>query len=408
MKTFTAWQYLLMEAATQHSQGKETFETRIQWAKDNLHHLESLQDTAEEPALYAVAVMAIRKVQAGKPIGTLVSMDAVCSGLQLMSVLSGDLNAARMTGLVDSNRRPDAYTDMTGAMNKLLQKAGMAHVAVSRGEAKEAVMTAFYASTAVPKRIFGEGTQELDVFYKSLEQEAPGPWALVKILVKAWNPKATAHCWVMPDGFEAVVPVEVMDTARIEVEELDGTSFTYRYAQVAPLKKGLSLAANVVHSVDAYVARCMHRRLNYNPWQFKAWEAKITETLLERVLGTSHDIYEESHTFLSGWLHTGLVDVNILDYAKIEQLPTDMLQRLLKILHRSLADFPVQLVTVHDDYKCHPNGMNRVREEYKEILGEIADADLMEDLLEQLGVPGYKKLSRSMGNIIRSSSYALT
>lgn len=248
MKMFTPWQYLLMEAATQHSQGKKTFEERIEWAKTNLDWLETLQDKAEEPALYAVAVKAIRNVQAGKPIGTVVSMDAVCSGLQLMGVLSGDANAAEITGLVRNDRRPDAYTDITHAMNRILRKQGINGVCVTREEAKEAVMTAFYGSTAVPKRIFGENTPELKAFYEAMHQQAPGPWELVGILIKAWNGKATKHSWVMPDGFQVHVPVEVTDTARIEVEELDGTSFTYKYVTQGATKKGLSLAANVIHS----------------------------------------------------------------------------------------------------------------------------------------------------------------
>lgn len=248
MKTFTPWQYLLMEAATQHSMGKKTFEERIQWGKDNLSQLETLVDTAEEPALYMVAIMAIRQVQKGLPTGILVSMDAVCSGLQLMSVLSGDANAAEMTGLVRDDKRPDAYTDITDAMNRLLQQAGLVSVQVARDEAKDAVMTACYASKAVPKRIFGEDTPELGTFYQTLNQEAPGPWELVGTLTKAWNPRAKEHAWEMPDGFQVRVPVEVTNSARVEVEELDGTSFTYRYTQVGTQKKGLSLAANLIHS----------------------------------------------------------------------------------------------------------------------------------------------------------------
>lgn len=160
--------------------------------------------------------------------------------------------------------------------------------------------------------------------------------------------------------------------------------------------------------VDAYVARCMHRRLNYNPENFLEWERRITEILLERSLGFPHEVLETPHFIMENWNETRLVDVNVLRNFAPEVLPTDMLKRLLKVLHRSLAHVSFELITVHDDYKCHPNHMNRTREEYKEILVEIAESNLMQDLLAQLGRPGYQKLSTSLGRLVEKSSYALT
>ena len=52
----------------------------------------------------------------------------------------------------------------------------------------------------------------------------------------------------IPDGYDAYVKVMVKQTARIEVDELDHASFTYEYYENQGTKKGLSNAANVVHS----------------------------------------------------------------------------------------------------------------------------------------------------------------
>lgn len=44
MKTFTGWQYLLIDLANQFGHDKLTFEDRIQWAEANLNDLEALAD----------------------------------------------------------------------------------------------------------------------------------------------------------------------------------------------------------------------------------------------------------------------------------------------------------------------------------------------------------------------------
>ena len=80
MITFTGFEYLLIDAANNFGLDKLRFEDRIQWARDNLDHLEDLLDQAETKPLYLKAVMAIRKAQAGQPTGHLVAMDATCSG----------------------------------------------------------------------------------------------------------------------------------------------------------------------------------------------------------------------------------------------------------------------------------------------------------------------------------------
>jgi len=406
MKNYSAWEYLLMDAATHHSMGKKTFEERIQWGRDNLSQLESLTDTAEDPPLYRATVLAIRKVQAGQPTGILVSMDAVCSGLQLMAVLSGDVNAGRMTGLVDTNRRPDAYTDITQHMNSLL---GNQAITVSRAEAKDAVMTAFYGSKAVPRRLFGEDSPALKAFYATLEITAPGPWKLVNLLLKAWDSKNDLHEWAMPDDFQVRVPSLIKDSARIEVEELDGISFTYEWENQAAYKKGLHLPANVIHSVDAYIARCMHRRLNHNPQKLQeAWDI-LSMLLLGRECGEPSP-NELPEAFPGTWNWSGLVDLNILNMPQDcwKEFPTPLIKRLIAIIQRCLAHPPFPLITIHDDYRCHPNHMNRVREEYRAILVEISRSTLMNDLLDQLGMPGFQKLSNTLTTFLEKSAYALT
>lgn len=137
MEKYTGWQYLLIDAANQFGQDKLLFEDRIAWAETNLMDLENLTEYAETKPLYIKAVMAIRKAQTGRPTGHLVGMDAVCSGIQVMSALTGCIQGATATGLVNPNIRADAYTAVTLAMDEALGGG----LVVSRKQAKEALMT---------------------------------------------------------------------------------------------------------------------------------------------------------------------------------------------------------------------------------------------------------------------------
>ena len=137
MKSFSGYEYILIDIANQFGLDKLLFEERIQWAQDHLSELESLSDKAECQPLYKKAVMALRKAQAGLPTGHRVGFDAVCSGIQVMSVLTGCVAGASATGLVDPNVRADAYSSVTKAMEVLLN----GHLTVSRADAKRALMT---------------------------------------------------------------------------------------------------------------------------------------------------------------------------------------------------------------------------------------------------------------------------
>ena len=100
MQTFSGWQYLLIDVCNQFGGDKLLFEERIQWAEENLDQLESLVDQAETKPLYMKAVQAVRKAQQGIPSGHLVGFDACCSGIQIMSAITGCEAGATATGLV--------------------------------------------------------------------------------------------------------------------------------------------------------------------------------------------------------------------------------------------------------------------------------------------------------------------
>ena len=421
MDKFTGFEYLLIDVANQMGHDKEDFPARIQWAMDNLEQLEALGKAKEasgekwkERPLYFKAVQAIRKAQDGTPTGHLVGFDGVCSGMQIMSALTGCVAGATATGLVE-NKRADAYSAVTEAMNTILKDVG-GSVQVSRGDAKTATMTSLYGSKAEPKKLFGEGTPELEAFYEAMRTVAPGAWELLHDLLESWQPFSKIHCWQLPDGFEAKVKVMQAVEDRIEVEELDHASFTYKYYVNEGQKKGLSNAANVVHSVDAYVLRCVHRRCNYDSDEVWYVGTEIYSEQLHRKDGIRQRNLSKADAAVKYYIdlyeRTKMADAVIFPHLNedtIQALSDEHLKQLADIVESMVQHKPFEVVTIHDEFKCHPNNMNHLRQHYINIMAELSEADVLSDILSQIhGVKGsYPKRSNDLGKLIRASNYAL-
>ena len=414
MEQFTGYQYLLIDIANAWGLDKKLYRERIQWTEENIEKLEQLAEERgqwKERPLYVKAVMTLRKVQQGLPTGHLVGFDGVCSGVQIMSVVTGCEIGAKATGLIDPDRRPDAYTDVTLAMNEVLGSQG---VNIDREDAKKATMTAFYGSKEQPKSIFGEGSRELECFYRSIQKVAPGAWNLLQVLLESWQPYALFHAWKLPDGFDARVKVMQTIECRIEVDELDHSTFTYVYKDNVGSEKGISLPANVVHSLDAYVLRSVHRRCNYNREVVERAHAILQSSHAARSYGISSvELKDEKLAYYVGlWQGSGIADVVILPYITEEnvvQLPSKLVAKLLEITMGMLTHEPFEVVTIHDEFKCGLNHMNRLRQVYVDILVDLAESTVLNFILSAIhGEPcTYQKRSPNLGEKIRNANYAL-
>ena len=351
MKCYSGYQYLQIDIANNFGLDKELFETRIDWVNTHHKELEQLANQADNRPQYIKAVMALRRAEKGEAIGHIVFLDAICSGIQIMSAVTGCYEGANITGLVQPNVRSDAYTSITDKMNEILHSEGV-QVNVSRQDAKDAIMPRFYGSTDKPKEIFGEGVEH-EAFLQACRACAPGADELLVDLLQSWRKGALKHSWRLPDGFQ--VHCKVMESVkdRIEVDELGHSTFTYQYLVNQGSDKGLSNAANVVHSIDAYILRTMLRRCNYDPMLVKHFHYRFTEELLARENGTSLGSYVDKNVskYMDLYAQTNMVDTVILTVLTddtVHMLSTDHLRALNRVLSTMLEHKPFELVTVHD------------------------------------------------------------
>lgn len=253
MQLLTPYQWHKVDVANAFGLDKDVWDKRLEWFDLNEGRLESLVDEADDKWAYIKAVSAIRDVQAGKPTGHPIGLDATASGLGIIACLTGCIKTASNVNLVRTGKREDPYTKVSEeiyAVHKLR---------LARSLIKYPIMTVFYNSTAKPKEILGEG-KELEAFYDILERELPGGVEYLTDVQSCWNPEALEYIWTLPDGHKAVVKVMDAIDSKVEIDELDGVSFTYRRKVNKAIEYGLSLQANIVQSVDGYVVREMKRR----------------------------------------------------------------------------------------------------------------------------------------------------
>jgi len=415
MDVFTGFEYLLIEAANHFGHDKMVYADRIQWARGHIDELETLAPMAEDIPRYRKVVMAIRQAQAGLPSGHLVGFDACCSGMQLMSVMTGCFEGAKATGLIHQDVRSDAYRFVTDAMNVILSSV----LEITRAKAKDAVMKTLYGSKAEPREIFGKNTDELRAFYAALLTVAPGASGLLTELLESWQSFALAHAWKLPDGYDSYV--KVMDTvnARIEVDELDHATFTYQWSDNVGSKKGLSNVANVTHSVDAYVLRSLIRRCNYDSVVVERANSLINARLDEIIYNGITDLEpleagDEVLYYMEQFNRSGMPDVVILPHltpSNVKHLTEEHLRLLWSLCREMLAYTPFEIVSVHDEFMCHANNMNHLRQQYNNILADLADSNILGDILGQIhGITGgtYTKLSADLSKYIRNANYALS
>lgn len=410
MQTFTGLQYLMMDIASSFGLDKATWNARLAWFEQHRNQIENLPQPelvkfcrgAEEPAQALAGILAYRKTIAGEATGYLCGLDATASGLQLLALLAGDEQAARICNLVDTGNREDAYTIVHNEVDRLMGS----NSSIMRALVKQALMTHLYGSKAEPKKTFGEDTPELHAFYQSIDTLLPGADQLNRDLISLWDPNALAHSWTLPDGFEVVV--KVMTKIEHQVEFL-GKMYPVIEKVNRPMPDGLSMGANIIHSIDGMVVREMNRRCNYTLSKIERTMEILGRTDCGFAVRRDKDIQLIRLIELAEM--TGFLSAAILEYIDHENrghITPDLWQRIIDLVN-SMPSIAFPVICIHDCFKFHANYGNDVRIQYKNILAELAGSSTLDYIASEIkGRPIYiSKLSSSLPQMIRNSEYAI-
>lgn len=238
MQRFTGIQYLAIDIANQFGMDKHNWNERIDWVRANRDKLEDFIDAADDKMMYIKAVKSFRKAEKGEPIGHMMGLDCTASGYQVMSALSGCHKSAANVNLINTGERMDLYTSVANHMNESLLPSNK----VDRSNIKKPVMVTAYGSRKEPEEIFGEDTEELKEFNKTLNNKLSGAIDVMDLIRDCWDPDKEEHCWTLPDGHKVVLRSVVKKSNRIETEDY---RFTYIHDVVEGHEDGTNLIANV-------------------------------------------------------------------------------------------------------------------------------------------------------------------
>jgi len=248
---------LKIAVANEAGHDKLLFEERIAWFDAQLEKGFNTEEF-KHPILGRKALRAYALAEQGLPSNYMMGLDATASGLQIMAALIGCKTTAKVCNLIYSGTREDLYTLVADTMNAGLSPADY----VDRNMVKDPVMTHYYNSIKEPRKAFNDA--QLQAFYNALDGICPGAVDVMDTINAFWNKRTLEHSWTLPDGHRSVVPVIETVDKRVEVDELNHRRFAYIYKKNMPSRKSTSLVPNIIHSVDAYVAREMVRRCPFD------------------------------------------------------------------------------------------------------------------------------------------------
>lgn len=417
---FSGLDYLLIDIANNLGHDKKSYEERIQIIKDwlpasfpsmgNDELVELVRAKgAEEPTLTFAGLKALQDHFNNKPSGYMVAFDAVASGTQIMSALTGDVIGLYLTGAL-GNKRNDVYTAIYEGFKELCGT----ELAVTRSDLKVALMTYFYGSVAEPLKVL-QTPANYKNFITTVNTYLKGASFLRNLLVENWDATKDVQNWKLPDGFTAYCPVmkreaKLVKVAGVEVEVSVNVQTTSEYE--------LSNAANVVHSVDGLLMREVTRRCNYDveKLQYLSFLFMQTENLQvnEPCANNLHELGKLGELIK---LHeeSKFASVRILDYinsyADILALSYEHRMKLQEIVFKMNQYRPFEVIGIHDSYKCKANNMNYVRYWYNDCLANLTDSNMLCFLVNQvLPVPIASftpNNAKEIAQAIRNSNYAI-
>lgn len=215
----------------------------------------------------------------GEDVGSILHQDMTTSGLAIYSLLGRDELGASLTNLIFKGKIADAYGALADALNK---EFGITNL--NRSTVKKAFMVFLYGSGSnlllsndidderytslieaivVTNNLDLELEQVWDKFELAMEAIAPAAIKLMNLIYK-FKTKDNHYKWVSRDGF--ITDIQVKSKTPTEHKgfslSLDGKTHRHSINVIENLKDNKydkSLAPHIIHSIDAYILRCIVR-----------------------------------------------------------------------------------------------------------------------------------------------------
>lgn len=237
---------------------------KLKWYNENSQNLHNV--VWKEPHTARALMLAMAQIENTGSTNVPIELDATNSQLQVVSLLTGDLQTALSCNIVpDGDDIADAYGILAAIMQ---QRSGKIF---TRNDVKMAYMVHGYGGgkEVVIEELIGAMDNDYDVaevyeiFLKATEELSPASNRLRATFDNLWNPEWDLVTWELPDGFIAQYrPIETMALTLSPF----GMKFECLASVNVKLDYSTALYVNVIHSVDAYIARQLVLRMNGKAW----------------------------------------------------------------------------------------------------------------------------------------------
>lgn len=347
---------------------------KLQWNKrlavyedliaSDMWDTDEMYEKASNPVGLRAAREALQKAVSNQPTGFTISLDASSSGLQFLSLFTRCPKSWKLCG--GDEDILDAYVEIFMSMNSGLN--------LDRKEVKQCIMTALYGSEAMPKKIFKEN---VDQFYKTMEDMASGAWQLNLDVQELWDHvEGSTYDWYLPDGYYACI--ETQDKIKTEFSFMEETYELTQTVQERPrFHKGL--CPNLIHGTDAFVVREMYRRCMFNSATIERVCTAITSGANDSN-GKSADKVKELWTLYE---ESGFLSVRILDFLYDDTIGlVDVL--IVAQMIQTLPNTAFEILSVHDCFRAHPNNGNELRRQYNRIMCDIKNSNMLPFIASQV------------------------
>ena len=306
--------WLFVHAANTFGNDKITFDDRVKYTEDNFELMLSYADNpfenrgwgdADKPMEFLQTCFHLKEYKKhglDYVCNLPVSMDATCSGLQILSILARDYETAWKVNVTPSDKPQDIYTIVADSVLKEVKElAGQGsyeanrwlQFGITRSIVKRNIMTYVYGlkpfgareqvfdeykkqlELGKPKVLKDDGFQDCkwlaNINWKHIQQQVPKASELMvwfQNVAKLFAQANLCMKWTTPMGFKVTQDYRYLQKFKVKTAISGSLVYTTLRRQLHKLdvrKMQSSVAPNITHSLDGALAQAVALRCKHNP-----------------------------------------------------------------------------------------------------------------------------------------------
>lgn len=341
--------WLKVNIASEFGHDKMSFGEQASWVDNHtLQELQELSKEADNTFAFMNALEAYEDHLNGEEVHHIMPIDCSNQALQLYGVLSGDLKTAELGSLGTGDKRIDAYQMLANYFNSECDTD-----VFTRNICKKPLMVTLYGSTKGGEQMLENlKTNAIELAEKLNLGDVDDEWVDTMFT----NAMLTIAPYAM----------SVMD----ELQALNNKDIgTYTWT----LPDGFNVKYDVKSNLDVNISRKSKK-------------------------GKKFSCHLTSKVYAPSEFNRGMAP-NIIH--SVDGYVMRQLQRRMR------GHF---FVPIHDSFSVHPNAIEKLREQYAEVLVEILNSDLLESIMSQIANRKivFNKSNTLTEGHIRRSVYSLS